>query len=967
MNFTASSDNARIDRLIFFIFSAFFLAFVLIVFLWALPRSIFAVPCSLESTLACENIPPTFGSNYCCGAPNYVCNDEYWYQCVDEGQPCQQFVGQSGRAHDPCAKDCGAPGCIQPQPGCPAGTTQCGSGCYDPNIACPAGYSFVCNNGTPSCVPISQPPPPGGGGICNPSGIILCNGGIVDPAASGVTYCDANLEYWTCSGGNWVYGGNCSCGGGPPPPPGPPPPGPVPPPPPPAGAPSNLSVSSSCVSNSPQVTFTWTDNNSSEIGYSIAVNTQAWTGQAAPLPFGYANLGANATGFTWSGSSPLTSSDGGAAWVPAQNATYYWYVQANGSANTAVTYGGNSSGPPGASFTVSSCAPPSTPTAFGVFFDKNSNGILNPEGEFFNQSGNPAFSPSIASLTVDGSAATVGAGGISGVYSWQNGSSHSAQIVPASGWRATSWSTACAGQQPAASYTTPNYTAQFSVPAAGICASFEVYLGITQTAPSILTVVPTLSPPGATCANGPYDVAFSWTGNANNWTIDVDDQAGIDADGWATWKSSKIGINGTSTTGPAGFNNGLAFQPGVNYYWRMYYGVAGNWVYPPSSSTPPGSSFTVPQCPDLNLATDASSELQFYTDGTYSTVKSPATYLPSETTMYIRVRTVNSSTVAITQAFRVGFYLTGPNPYPGCGGTLTTSKNLAGLGAGAVDTWQLTATTPVAGSYTAYAFADDNPCPNGAIVESDPANNTRSRAYSVSAPNAWFETLGGDVGSHGNIAAQQVPPGTRYNSSYLLAGSTLTNVIQNNSGFKLVNYTGKLAPAGGTYNYLAERFKQRAQDEGAPDCDIDDSSTLPAGEVYAYCPNSITVDSTVTLSGHQVWFIDGDLNINQNIVVSSGPVNTATFIVSGSVNVANNVVQLDGIYVAGANFISGSGTASALVVHGAVYANSANLGRVLASGNDINPAERIEFDPKYLVGLSQILGTASISWREVAP
>ncbi len=92
------------------------------------------------------------------------------------------------------------------------------------------------------------------------------------------------------------------------------------------------------------------------------------------------------------------------------------------------------------------------------------------------------------------------------------------------------------------------------------------------------------------CINSTYTATFNWTGTAANWAIDIDND-----NNWGNgWLATKTGINGTTTDGPAGFNNGLTFSPGTSYYWRIYYNVAGSWAYP----TP--ASFNVPSCPPIS-------------------------------------------------------------------------------------------------------------------------------------------------------------------------------------------------------------------------------------------------------------------------------------------------------------------------------------------------------------------------------
>jgi len=91
---------------------------------------------------------------------------------------------------------------------------------------------------------------------------------------------------------------------------------------------------------------------------------------------------------------------------------------------------------------------------------------------------------------------------------------------------------------------------------------------------------------GSTCVD--TNAYFSWGGtSANNWSIDVTASAS-----WASWEV-KINVNGNSELGPAGFSNGLTFQSGLTYYWRIN---DGSTLYY-------GPSFTIPYCDTIKPTT----------------------------------------------------------------------------------------------------------------------------------------------------------------------------------------------------------------------------------------------------------------------------------------------------------------------------------------------------------------------------
>lgn len=480
----------------------------------------------------------------------------------------------------------------------------------------------------------------------------------------------------------------------------------------------------------------------------------------------------------------------------------------------------------------------------------------------------------------------------------------------------------------------------------------------------------------ATGAAANYNATFNWTGSASNWTIDVDGDGN-----WGNgWLATKTVVSGTTTTGPAGFTNSLVFQPGQTYYWRIYYNLPGSHVYYTAgagdSSTGPGDAFTVPWCLDLKA--------KFVNNA------APTTYQAGEVANLI-VRVTNIGGQA-SSATTVGVWTSSQGGFPSCTGL--------GVGAGTVPASQSFGVPALAlgesrdipvsfnvggasGIANAYVIPscnqNDRFWPNNATngeywvgdtrededdddAGNDPTDNLATLpggfTYVVES-DAWFETTGGDVGSHGTITVV-APPSGKYQSTYLVAGKEgLDTDLSSEAGWRIGNYTKRLIPTGGTYNFLKERFRQKATTEA---CSL---GALATGTGPHFCASDVTLSGSVP-GGHKVLFVDGSLTVDGNLTV--GAADTVTFIVSGNINVDPTVTQMDGIYVAGLAFNSSS-SSSALVVDGAVYADAVSLGRVLvpASANDTNPAEQLNFQVKYLVGLNSVLGSPSVSWREVAP
>lgn len=363
--------------------------------------------------------------------------------------------------------------------------------------------------------------------------------------------------------------------------------------------------------------------------------------------------------------------------------------------------------------------------------------------------------------------------------------------------------------------------------------------------------------------------------------------------------------------------------------------------------------------------------------------------------LQVRVTNIGGRASAITT---LGLWPTG-SPLPNCPGTPQTppagqSYSVGALSPGApVDVPVSFNVGPTPGTFTANAYvipacnqADrywPNNATNGTVwVGPDGVSGTGDDdvdgagvlpggfTYSVDI-NAWFETTGGDVGSSGDITVERGPAAGRFQSTYLLAGKALDTDLATQKGWKLANYNRPLIPSGGTYNYLAERFRPRAISEGYSSCTIS-AGSLPDGKLFGYCSGDASFNAGTGPNGNQVWFIDGNLTVSKRLVMGLG--DTATFIVAGNITVDSTVDRIDGIYVAGGTFNSGS-SGLQLVVNGAVYSNSVSLGRILAASgcgvapcdNSVHPAEQINYDLKYLIGLNNVLGSPAVSWKEVAP
>jgi hypothetical protein len=153
---------------------------------------------------------------------------------------------------------------------------------------------------------------------------------------------------------------------------------------------------------------------------------------------------------------------------------------------------------------------------------------------------------------------------------------------------------------------------------------------------------------------------------------------------------------------------------------------------------------------------------------------------------------------------------------------------------------------------------------------------------------------------------------------------------------------------------------------------------------------NVTISSNIALTSDcdavdQIYFVDSNLIVSRNIVDTS-QTGTITFIVKGTISVAANVTQLDGVYIFGQSFLDGTRYQSdgsvvdvPLEIKGSliglagnapssatgsfkISATASGFRRNLGSGNSSTPAERITYQPKYLVGLRALMGSSNYTW-----
>ncbi len=139
--------------------------------------------------------------------------------------------------------------------------------------------------------------------------------------------------------------------------------------------PSALSAVAGCSAGAPTVTFTFTDNSTTEDLFWLDVNGAAWTSATLPSPWGVKTINRSAaeksgTGlvtpsFVWSAANTMDTTVGsdvdpgtaGDQVVPANSKTYYWRVKAhsNTTGDSSHIYPANSTTVPGTAVTTLNC------------------------------------------------------------------------------------------------------------------------------------------------------------------------------------------------------------------------------------------------------------------------------------------------------------------------------------------------------------------------------------------------------------------------------------------------------------------------------------------------------------------------------------------------------------------------------------------------------------------------------------
>jgi hypothetical protein len=247
----------------------------------------------------------------------------------------------------------------------------------------------------------------------------------------------------------------------------------------------------------------------------------------------------------------------------------------------------------------------------------------------------------------------------------------------------------------------------------------------------------------------------------------------------------------------------------------------------------------------------------------------------------------------------------------------------------------------------------------------------------------WFQTLEADVAAGGRIESR-IPNKCLTDAAckpFFSVGdqSSPGVVAYDGSGTSFgdgsVSDSGMLAKTRlprNTYGYFAKILDVPAGDN------FNDFTSLNPGTGLYYSDNNVTINQDWPAGQTSaIILVNGDLNINHNIVVPAG--RFLAFIVRGKIEVNQTVSRVQGLFFADGPFEIHSrdgdeipdptqGAAdTAFTGEGAFFAGSYLLGRELLIDNGTNPAEKFVFRPDFWFNAPEEIKTTRHTWVELVP
>jgi len=269
-------------------------------------------------------------------------------------------------------------------------------------------------------------------------------------------------------------------------------------------------------------------------------------------------------------------------------------------------------------------------------------------------------------------------------------------------------------------------------------------------------------------------------------------------------------------------------------------------------------------------------------------------------------------------------------------------------------------------------------CTKNSVVSPSIGNNfflMRSNAR-----EAWWQAAGAGIyagGTGGGVNVQSMLPSA---STHLIEPTTsgTAGALLHASG-QVDTGSGSISTAGYSamtkykgkkmdYDFFAAKMGALRGQNSAWDVTLEQSACT-AGSDFCYGTGAQTGVWNVTSGQKYVVFVNGDLNIKNNVTVETG--GFAAFIVKGNITIDPSVTTLQGIYLTNKNFVTEK---SAVVdvplnIQGNVVAwGLVDFNRDLGGAiNAATPAEKVSFRPDLLTNMPDKMKTFAMEWGEVAP
>ena len=267
----------------------------------------------------------------------------------------------------------------------------------------------------------------------------------------------------------------------------------------------------------------------------------------------------------------------------------------------------------------------------------------------------------------------------------------------------------------------------------------------------------------------------------------------------------------------------------------------------------------------------------------------------------------------------------------------------------------------IPGSYFNFRFNDSITCDNDLLIDIDevkvdPYNNPVQLDIdftSILDQDPWWQSIDGGVISNTSIN-NQVPvtcvSNCKISTNALVAAPSIDNTgrtpLTDIQTWYWQSANAKLANVNENYIYFKDQYYNKNQ-----------IGTLSTGT------KTVTTTDNFGTDPNNIYFIDGDLNINGNLTL--GTRKFLMIIVSGNITISKSVTQVDGIFVAKNIYATGD-NATRLTINGSLYASDSvefTRGFTTGSANNTAAAVVIDHNPSLLFNIPGKLAKVLTSWQ----